>query len=86
MRLDINANVQELNIAQSKCVEGKNKVTTHCKGWGRGGKEIILLSTRINCKRGQLIRECGEYMKLSHANLISSVAAKIQECCLDEYG
>ena len=38
---------------------------------------IILLSTSINCKLGKLIRQaCGDYIELSHANLISSVVNK----------
>lgn len=46
---------------------------------------IIPLNVRINCKSGKLIRgECGEYVKLSHANLISSVAKKTQRY-LDRY-
>ena len=38
---------------------------------------IILLSTSIHCKLGKLMRqECGDYIELSHANLISSVVNK----------
>ena len=90
MWLDINANVPELNIAQSKCVRGKKtkQLTSHCKGCGGGGKEMITpLNLRINCKSGKLIRgECGEYVELSNAHLPSPVAMKTQECGLDKNG
>lgn len=55
MRLHINANVHELNIAQSKCVRRKKtkQLTSHCKGWDGDEEIIIPLNIRINGHSGK---------------------------------